>query len=681
MYEEKVRKLNINWKSLIIKMVILLVALFVILWFVSFFKKDKKTVESNFNFNLNNMQSAAHEYFTGSNLPSSLKETKKITLGEMFNSKLLVEFKDQNDKACNLTDSYAEAMRISDEDYSIRVKLVCDSESNVLIDTITVPNMIVDVDDNISFNTNLSNMKSVASNYFKGENLPSSIASSVKLTLENMISKNLIAEFNTVCSMTDSYAEATKVNDTDYSLKVRLVCGDKSDYILDTIRVEAPTTNNSNGNNNGSTNNIIAVKPNTNTNNNVIVSKPNNNTSKPNTNTNNKPNNTTNVTCPYGNKSYNYYYPVAYVISGNCAVSKDSYYNSQYANIASDMGAREYQKLVNEMSSLQKSTGVNLSVSTPIFTPAYNTANTGLVGYQIKFVVKAKIYYALTDVYVYFLDQNGNRVVVSDKRNTLYNYGNSNNNNNNNNGSNTNVAVSKITLNTTNVSLNVGDTYNLRASITPSNATNQRVTWSTSNSSVASVSSSGVITARRAGTVTITANASNGVSASVRVNVTASYLSLNRTSTTLNVGDSYTISYNTNLSDRATFSSSNTRVATVNSSGRITATGAGTATITVKVGNESARFTVYVNESKYFKVNETDFAMFKGGTYKLNVDTNCTVRYSSSNTNVATVNAYGVIVAKGVGTTLIKITTNEGYGTTIRLTVNEITFLAPEPKY
>ena len=93
-------------------------------------------------------------------------------------------------------------------------------------------------------------------------------------------------------------------------------------------------------------------------------------------------------------------------------------------------------------------------------------------------LIKAKIYYALTDVYVYFLDQNGNRVVVSDKRNTLYNYGNSNNNNNNNNGSNTNVAVSKITLNTTNVSLNVGDTYNLRASITPSNATNQRSNYS-----------------------------------------------------------------------------------------------------------------------------------------------------------------------------------------------------------
>lgn len=671
MYEEKVRKLNINWKSLIVKMVILLVALFVILWLISLFSKDKKSVESNFNFNLNNMQSAAEEYFKGSNLPSSFDEAKKITLGEMFSSKLLLEFKDQDNKACNLTDSYAEATRISDEDYTIRVKLVCDKESNVLVDTITVPNMIVDVDDNISFNTNLSNMKTVANTYFKDGNLPKSVNSPVKLTLQEMIDDSLIGEFNTVCDLTESYAEATKVNDTDYSLKVRLVCGDKSDYILDTIRVEAPT-NNSSG-----TNNIIAVKPNTNTNtsnNYVNVSKPTNN-SKPNNTTNNtnKPNNSTN-TCPYGNKSYNYYYPVAYVISGNCAVSKDSYYNSQYANIASDIGAREYQKLVNEMSSLKKSTNTELIVSTPIFTPAYNTTNTGLVGYQIKFVVRAKIYYALTDVYVYFLDQNGNRVVVTDKRNTLYNTGNNNNNNNYN----TNVAVSKISLNTSNVNLNVGESYNLRATITPSNATNQRVTWSSSNSRVASVSSSGVITAMNSGYTTITVTASNGVKATVNVNVNASYLNLNRTSTTLNVGDTYTISYNTNLNDRVTFSSSNTRVATVNSSGRITATGSGNATITVRVGNKSATFTVYVNENKYLKVNETDFAMFKGETYKLNVNTNCSlVRYSSSNTNVATVNAYGEIVAKGVGTTLIKISTSEGYGTTIRVTVSEIAFLRP----
>lgn len=70
--------------------------------------------------------------------------------------------------------------------------------------------------------------------------------------------------------------------------------------------------------------------------------------------------------------------------------------------------------------------------------------------------------------------------------------------------------VTGVTLNKTTLSLNVGDTQTLTATISPSNATNKSVSWSTTNSSIATVSSSGVVTAKAAGTATITVKTSDG---------------------------------------------------------------------------------------------------------------------------------------------------------------------------
>ena len=55
-----------------------------------------------------------------------------------------------------------------------------------------------------------------------------------------------------------------------------------------------------------------------------------------------------------------------------------------------------------------------------------------------------------------------------------------------------------------------GDTQTLTATISPSNATNKSVTWSSSNTSVATVSSSGLVTAKAAGSTTITVKTNDG---------------------------------------------------------------------------------------------------------------------------------------------------------------------------
>lgn len=83
------------------------------------------------------------------------------------------------------------------------------------------------------------------------------------------------------------------------------------------------------------------------------------------------------------------------------------------------------------------------------------------------------------------------------------------------------VAVTKVTLNKTSVTVKRGNKYTLKATIAPSNATNKKVTWSSANPSVASVSSSGVVLAKKNGIATITAKSSNGKKATCKVKVVA----------------------------------------------------------------------------------------------------------------------------------------------------------------
>jgi len=143
----------------------------------------------------------------------------------------------------------------------------------------------------------------------------------------------------------------------------------------------------------------------------------------------------------------------------------------------------------------------------------------------------------------------------------------------------------------------------------------------------------------------------------------------------------------TNATNRnVTWHSSNTRIATVNASGRVTAVGAGTAVITARtvVGNRaSAGTTVRVNQPV---INPTSVRISPTGTVNLNTGqtrqftpsvlptnaTNRNVTWHSSNTNVATVNASGLVTARAAGTAVITARTVIGNrvspGTTIRVT-------------
>ena len=171
---------------------------------------------------------------------------------------------------------------------------------------------------------------------------------------------------------------------------------------------------------------------------------------------------------------------------------------------------------------------------------------------------------------------------------------------------NNNVNVSSISVTPNNATLKIGDTITLSKTILPSNATNQSVTWSSSNPSVVTVSSNGVVTALSSGTAVITVTTVDGkktARANINVlsdNISVTGISITPSSISLEVGKTSSISYiitPSNATNKSvTWSSSNSTVATVSSSGVVTGLSIGTATILVTTidGGKQAYATVNV---------------------------------------------------------------------------------------
>lgn len=167
--------------------------------------------------------------------------------------------------------------------------------------------------------------------------------------------------------------------------------------------------------------------------------------------------------------------------------------------------------------------------------------------------------------------------------------------------------VTGVTLNKTSATITKGYTTTLTATVSPSGANNS-VIWSTSDSSVATVSSTGKVTAKKAGTAKITATTvEGGYTATCQIAVTEKTVTgvkLNRTSLSLDVGSTSTLTATISPSganSSVTWSSSDPSVATVSSTGKVTAVKAGTATIMVKTasGGYVAACTVTVTAKTY----------------------------------------------------------------------------------
>jgi uncharacterized protein YjdB len=144
------------------------------------------------------------------------------------------------------------------------------------------------------------------------------------------------------------------------------------------------------------------------------------------------------------------------------------------------------------------------------------------------------------------------------------------------------ILPTSVSLNLTSLSLNGGQTYQLKATVLPENATDKTVTWTSSDTNVATVSTDGLVTAVNGGTATITATTTNGKTATctVKVVIPPTGITLDKQELAFDdVGLTYQLTA-TVLPENATnktvtWTSSHPDVATVDDNGLVTAKGEG----------------------------------------------------------------------------------------------------------
>ena len=254
-----------------------------------------------------------------------------------------------------------------------------------------------------------------------------------------------------------------------------------------------------------------------------------------------------------------------------------------------------------------------------------------------------------------------------------------------------NIAVTGVSLDKTSIELTEGDELTLTATVNPDNATNKNVTWSSSDNTIASVSS-GKVTALKAGKATITVQtADGGKTATCEVTVNAKVypvtgVTLDKTSATLTEGDELTLTATVNpdnaTNKNITWSSSDNTVASV-SNGKVTALKAGKATITVQTadGGKTATCEVTVKEKVYpvesVSLDKTSLELTEGDEATLTATvspdnaSNKNVAWTSSNPEVATVEN-GKVTAVKAGTATITVKTEDGGKTAMsNVTVKE----------
>lgn len=240
--------------------------------------------------------------------------------------------------------------------------------------------------------------------------------------------------------------------------------------------------------------------------------------------------------------------------------------------------------------------------------------------------------------------------------------------------------VKGITLSVSSKTLYVGDpSLDISATLTPANATDKSLEWSSSDPEVASIAPGAalraVIKPLKPGKTTITATTKDGgftASCEVTVKRHVSGVSLNKASLTLYVGETESLAATVapeDASDKTVaWSSDNSAVASV-SNGKVTANKPGTAVIKVVTNDLSKKAACTVTVKRHaesVELSQKEIKLYLGENRSLTATvlpsdaSDKNVTWSSSNPNVATVSTAGNVVSKSVGTTVITVKTADG---------------------
>ena len=230
------------------------------------------------------------------------------------------------------------------------------------------------------------------------------------------------------------------------------------------------------------------------------------------------------------------------------------------------------------------------------------------------------------------------------------------------------------------LTLGVKETYAINTSAI-SGAEGKQLVFATSNKKVATVSSDGVITAKKKGTAKIAVGYDDTALAVCTVTVLAApkKISFSEKSYVINKGDTQqlTVTLPKKTASNLTYESSDTAIATVDNAGKVTAVASGTAVITVKTFNgKSAKCGIAVLDGKTpekLTLNAETVSIQAKETFKLTPSVeegaDAVYFYATGSKKIATVSDDGVITGKKKGTTKIVVKTHNGLTATVTVIV------------
>lgn len=211
------------------------------------------------------------------------------------------------------------------------------------------------------------------------------------------------------------------------------------------------------------------------------------------------------------------------------------------------------------------------------------------------------------------------------------------------------ASLSFIILSKYKASLNIGDEFYLLALT----SNGKMPTWKSSNSKVASVNTYGLVTAKKAGSATITAKIKNA-EATCQITVAKTKINLNKTSLSMERNATFTLTATTSNQSEVTWKSSRSSIATVDEKGTVTALKPGEVTITATADQSTATCKITVKQPTV-TLNKTKLVLYRKQTARLSAFVSSGVNpfWKSTKKSVATVDQNGIVTAVKHGTAII----------------------------
>ena len=236
--------------------------------------------------------------------------------------------------------------------------------------------------------------------------------------------------------------------------------------------------------------------------------------------------------------------------------------------------------------------------------------------------------------------------------------------------------VTGINLDAKDITIYTGEKYRISYTIAPANATEMKLNWISIDTKVATVDSSGYVTAKNVGTTVVMVKATDGSGVEAMCKVTvlqkATSIKADVTDLSMEVGDIYQLEVSitpATSSDTLNYESSNSKVATVNKKGKITAKAKGNCVILIRTSSGVAD-PQYVNVEVSQPITDLELDLNEATIYvdeelelELTINpknaSDPEVEWKSANPDIATVNERGIIKGISGGTTMVTVVAAE----------------------